>query len=108
VNVRFGSLADIHPKKRDVRFTTKSGRRLSLPGRPLCAKSRHQAPSIVFAASNQQGSKTTLVTPSQDMKLRQHGRRKPTVRCNHANKPSEPGEQIVDFSFLSKWPASRS
>jgi len=39
------------------------------------------------------------------MKLWQHRSRKPTVCRNHADKPSEPGEQIVDLSFVRKPPA---
>src|SRR6516165_4786422 len=39
VHVRFGSKADIKACPRDVRFTPKSGHRLSLSGCPLCAKS---------------------------------------------------------------------
>src|SRR5262249_40788795 len=38
------------------------------------------------------------------MKLRQHGRGKPVVRRHFADEPSEPGEQIVDFSFVRKRP----
>src|SRR5262249_25771635 len=39
MNVRFGSKADIRSKKIDVRFTPKSGHRLSVLECPLCAKS---------------------------------------------------------------------
>jgi hypothetical protein len=35
-HVRFGSKADIARCQADVRFTPKSGHRLSLPGCPLC------------------------------------------------------------------------
>ena len=52
----------------------------------------------------ERNSDTPFVAPGQYMKLRQHGRRKPTVRRNHAGKPSEPGEQIVDLSFVGKRP----
>src|SRR6516164_4790350 len=40
-NVRFGSKADIEAPPSDVRFTPKSGHRVSGSGCPLCAKSRH-------------------------------------------------------------------
>jgi hypothetical protein len=40
-DVRFGSKADIGAGATDVRFTPKSGHRLSALGRPLCAKSGH-------------------------------------------------------------------
>jgi hypothetical protein len=43
LNVRFGSKADIRPKKRDVRFTPKSGHQEALLGCPLCAISRRFA-----------------------------------------------------------------
>ena len=42
-NVRFGSKADIAERETNVRFTPKSGHRLSLSECALCAKSRHYA-----------------------------------------------------------------
>src|SRR5262249_1873200 len=42
LHVRFGSKADIRPKKPDVRFTPKSGHWLSVPRCPLCAKCGHR------------------------------------------------------------------
>jgi hypothetical protein len=42
VNVRFGSKADMTPRNLDVRFTPKSGHRLSVLACPLCAKRGHQ------------------------------------------------------------------
>src|SRR5262249_2859539 len=43
-NVRFGSITDIEASWGNVRFTPKSGHRLSLSGCLLCAKSGHPDP----------------------------------------------------------------
>src|SRR5262249_18214833 len=40
-DVRFGSKADVRPKKRDVCFTPKNGHQLSTLGCPLCANKGH-------------------------------------------------------------------
>ena len=78
----------------DVRFTPRSRRR-----EKNCSR------QIAIGFQSGASLDTPLVAPSQHMKLRQHGRSKPTVRRNLADEPSEPGEQIVDLSFVRKWPA---
>ena len=47
-NVRFGSLADISERTKDVRFTPQSGHAERQHRRPLCAISGHNLPGKLF------------------------------------------------------------
>jgi hypothetical protein len=62
-HVRFGSKADIRSKKRDVRFTPKSGHRNSASRCPLCATSRHQPPHSITSSATEMSVGGT-VSPS--------------------------------------------
>src|ERR1700746_138518 len=62
--------------------------------------------SSIIAATNDKSrtctlpSNAPLVAPGQHMKLWQHSCGKPKVRSHFADKPSKPGQQIVDLGLI--------